>query len=308
MVDYEINGGIWALIALAVLSAWEAGTVWLAQVSGYPLWPLVGRAELPRYLSLWTGAVRGLVLAPAVLMVAAGVVAVVVPARGSAWWQGWVWLAMAVAVAVMVWFGGAAGRVAGAGGGLDLALFGSFLQRQWIGVALTTVLFLWTWGGVAVRIGERGSWVLAGTAGFACVGLAQVWMVQTLCYRLWPVVGRGDFYDYHVAWWHSIWTSIFIPAGVALTGTVVLIWQRPVAMDARLVAVLVGLQALLYLGTAAWWGPLMGRLATRSEGLLADRYALLMSTHWARVAVVTASAVVAVWGVVLVGKLVAGSR
>ena len=34
-------------------------------------------------------------------------------------------------------------------------------------------------------------------------------------------------------------------------------------------------------------GALMSRLATRAEGLLPDRYALLMSTHWWRVSIVT---------------------
>jgi hypothetical protein len=44
----------WLLTALALLCACNAGTVWLAQVSGYPLWPLVGKGEFSRYYTAWS--------------------------------------------------------------------------------------------------------------------------------------------------------------------------------------------------------------------------------------------------------------
>jgi hypothetical protein len=54
----------------------------------------------------------------------------------------------------------------------------------------------------------------------------------------------------------------------------------------------------MYLLTAAWWGPLMARLATREQGLLPHNYHLLMTTHWLRVAIVTAYGLVALCTVV----------
>ena len=43
----------WWLLALAALGWFEAGIVWVAQFSGYPLWGYVGRAAFPSYLEFW---------------------------------------------------------------------------------------------------------------------------------------------------------------------------------------------------------------------------------------------------------------
>jgi hypothetical protein len=55
------------------------------------------------------------------------------------------------------------------------------------------------------------------------------------------------------------------------------------------------LQVALLLGTAIWWGPLMAHLGAPNGGLLLERYRLLMITHWLRVGIVTAYALLAIW-------------
>ncbi|MGH7615604.1 MAG: hypothetical protein ACREPM_00070 [Gemmatimonadaceae bacterium] len=57
----------------------------------------------------------------------------------------------------------------------------------------------------------------------------------------------------------------------------------------------VGLQALLVLGTALWWGPLMARLSTAEGGLAEDLFPPLTRTHWIRVGIVTAYGALSVW-------------
>lgn len=49
--------------------------------------------------------------------------------------------------------------------------------------------------------------------------------------------------------------------------------------------------ALLFftsIGTAAWWAPLMARLVAPDGAMLLGDYQLLMSTHWIRVALISA--------------------
>jgi hypothetical protein len=112
--------------------------------------------------------------------------------------------------------------------------------------------------------------------------------VQLSSYPLWRFVGPAQFSAYHVAWWRSIWGVVLAPAGLVCLGAVLMIWIRPPQVARVEIWLGVGLQAMLVLGTAAWWGPLMARLETQAGALDPERYRILMNTHWLRVAIVTA--------------------
>jgi hypothetical protein len=133
-------------------------------------------------------------------------------------------------------------------------------------------------------------WLLLATLMFSAYGAGQVWLVQLSSYPLWRFVGTAEFRAYHLAWWRSIWGVVLAPAGLASVGAVLMIWLRPPRVAPVEIWVGVGLQAALVLGTAAWWGPLMARLETPSGALDPERYRALMNTHWIRVAIITAYA------------------
>lgn len=67
------------------------------------------------------------------------------------------------------------------------------------------------------------------------MGMGQIWLVQLSSYPLWAYVGAHEFHAYHIAWWHSIWGPIFIPAGLALfTAYAALVfWMTLIALDPR---------------------------------------------------------------------------
>jgi len=294
----------WLLIFLSLLGTYNAGVFWLAQLSGYPLWPLVGQGEFSRYYSVWSSSATILISAPMLLTLAASAAALWIHPRSVSAWALWTWLLLQTAVVTLTFLGWtAAGRhLATADGSLNLAAFAQLIRVYWLRVALVTIYasLCWWMLGRNLLPSEPGppqvkGWLLLLTVAFALVGATQVWMVQTLCYKLWPIVGTNAFYNYHLAWWHSIWTSIFIPAGLTLIGVVALLRWHPPQTDMRLVWAAVGLQVLLGTATGVWRGPLMGRLATRTQGLLMDRYDLLMSTHWWRVAIVTAYGLITLW-------------
>jgi len=294
----------WFLIVLAFLSTCNAGAVWLAQVSGYPLWPLVGRGEFSRYYAVWSGRATFLISAPLLLTLVASAVVLWMRPQGLPAWILWIWLILQAAVVALTFFGWAPSEVqlTTADGSLNLTAFAQLARMHWLLVALVTIYASLCWWMLGRNLLPSGpgpvqvkGWLLLLTVAFALVGVFQVWMVQTLCYKVWPHVGRSAFYDYHLAWWHSIWTVIFIPAGMTLIGILALLRWRLPQTDVRLVWAGVGLQILLGTLTGVWWGPLMGRLATRTEGLLMDRYDLLMSTHWWRVAIVTTYGLLALW-------------
>jgi hypothetical protein len=133
------------------------------------------------------------------------------------------------------------------------------------------------------------------TCALSLYGAGQVWLVQLSSYRLWTYVGEKEFHAYHAAWWRGIWGVILAPAAIVVVGSALMLW-RP-APDVPVWATWLGfaLQAALVLGTAIWWGPLMARVEAPGGGLLSNRYQLLMKTHWIRVVIVSAYAVLALW-------------
>jgi hypothetical protein len=153
-------------------------------------------------------------------------------------------------------------------------------------------------------------WILLLNLAFSMIGAGQVWLVQLSSYRLWAFVGPHEFHSYHIAWWHSIWFPLFIPAGLAIICTIGLFWFRPAAVPRSSVWAAIALISAIYLLTYIWWAPLMALIgATPAEfqavfkwGPLLDvvglrnktqvqLYDLLLFTHWLRVALLSAYAI-----------------
>src|ERR1700730_3361201 len=134
-----------------------------------------------------------------------------------------------------------------------------------------------------VDIMTRSQWLLAVTALLGVYGVGQIWLVQLSSYHLFTFVGAREFEAYHWAWWRSIWGPVLVPSGVLFIGSTLMLWMRPPGVPAWTVWLAFGLQLLMALGTAIWWGPLMARLAGPDTGLILPLYRQLMVTHWIRV-------------------------
>ncbi len=86
-----------------------------------------------------------------------------------------------------------------------------------------------------------------------------------------------------------------VPAALVAVGAVLMLWWPAANVPNWMVWLGVALQAALIFGTALWWGPLMANLAGPNGELLPKKYRLLMTTHWIRVAIITAYAALMVW-------------
>lgn len=128
------------------------------------------------------------------------------------------------------------------------------------------------------------SWYNAGT----------MWMTQ-VNWRLWSYVGRDDFPAYHRAWWFG-WRGIqpvVFPFGILATlGALAQLRWRLRGVPAWTTWAGVALWALTWGSTAAWWGRFQGRLdeVRLEDGSLNPLYRRLLATHWARVGLMTALA------------------
>lgn len=142
---------------------------------------------------------------------------------------------------------------------------------------------------------DIGQWLLLAVCALSCYGAGQVWLVQLSSYPLWTYVGERELSAYHMAWWRSIWGVVLAPAGLLTVGSVFMLWWPAPGIPRWMTWWGVALQAALVLGTALWWGPLMARLEGPSGALLVQRYRVLLLSHWLRVAIVTAYALLALW-------------
>jgi hypothetical protein len=129
--------------------------------------------------------------------------------------------------------------------------------------------------------------------------VGSIWLVQ-VSWRLFAHVGRAEFPAYHRAWWfglRGIQPVVFPPAIVAAIGSLAQLRWRPPGVAAPVAWLGVLLQVLTFGLTAAWWGRQQAQLADvrLEDGSLNPRYQRLLTTHWLRVALITASGVLQLW-------------
>lgn len=285
----------WWLLALAVLAWFNAGTVWLIQFSCYPLWPEVGADAFGAYFQCWQQSTWSVVALPFALTTIGSLVLLWLPGSDLPPWAGWMGLALQAAVQFVrvFWVRPLEQRVAWFSGRPNAPEYHHLMNANWLLIGLATgyaVLALWAWSRTswATTTNTRPKVLLFVTCALGLYAVGNIWLVQLVSYRLWPYVGKGEAYAYHIAWWHSIWGVLFVPAGLVLLGSIAMLWIRPEGISRRTGRVGFALQLAVYIVTGAWFAPLMARLATPDGGLSVPLYNLLMTTHWVRVALFTA--------------------
>ena len=290
----------WWLLALVFLAWIDAGIVWVVQFSGYPLWRYVGHEAFPAYFGFWQRSMRYVVGVPFVLTVGSSLFFLIVARRDFP--------------RVALWFGAILQlAVAGLWSSIVIpverlvAIVGDrpdtyrhLITANWVLIALVTAYaalmlgMFWRTHSLVPEVGRKRS-LLFVTSALGMYAVGNIWFVQLVSYALWPYVGKQEAYAYHIAWWHSIWGVLFIPAGVVLVGSILMLRVRPNGVSRQAGQVGFGLQLLVYLITAAWFGPLMARLASPDGGLSLHLYHVLMSTHWVRFALFTAYGILCVY-------------
>jgi hypothetical protein len=290
------------LIALAALAWFEAGMVWVIQCSCYPLWRYVGRGAFPGYFEFWQRSTLYIVGIPFGLTAAGSVLFLIVARRESR--HALLWLGSLLQIAaefIWLWMVIPAERlVAADAGSPETTAYRHLIAAEWILISVVTAYAALTLGMFLrtqplVRGTGRKRSLLFMTSALGMYAVGNIWFVHLVSYALWPYVGKQEAYAYHIARWHSIWGVLFVPAGVVLLGSIAMLWVRPEGVSRPTLQVGFGLQLFVYLITAAWFGPLMARLASPDTGLSLPLYHLLMTTHWVRFALFTAYGILCVY-------------
>ena len=284
----------WWLLTLAALAWFEAGIVWVVQFSGYPLWRHVGRGAFPAYFEFWQRSTSYVAGVPFALATAGALLLLIVDRRESSRALPWLGaILQLLAEFLRSWVVIPAERlVAAVAGNPDTPEYRHLIAANWLLIGVVTAYaalalgMFWRTQPLVPGIGSKRS-LLFITSALGMYAVGNIWFVHLVSYALWPYVGKQEAYAYHIAWWHSIWGVLFIPAGVVLLGSIVMLWVRPDGVSRHTGQAGFGLQLLVYFLTAAWFGPLMARLASPDAGLSLHLYHLLMATHWVRFALFT---------------------
>lgn len=142
----------------------------------------------------------------------------------------------------------------------------------------------------------KAQWVLTITLAASFYSVGNIWMTQ-FGWRLWPYVAPAEFSAYHNAWWAMIKPVVFPVAGIAVLGSIALIWWRPEGVTATPVWLNLALHVATYAGTAIFWGRWQANThyATLPDGSLDATYMRAMSTHWIRCLLITGNGLAVFW-------------
>ena len=124
--------------------------------------------------------------------------------------------------------------------------------------------------------------------GFYNVG--TIWAMEVDIFRSWKLVG-ADFYTVQQVHWRKLPYWIFTPVGIALAGSIALIWYHPVGSPVWAIWGVPFAQILSLLLTAVMWGPWQAKLAKDPLGAKSPYLAKILATHWIRTFLINASAI-----------------
>ncbi|MGB7957741.1 MAG: hypothetical protein WCF77_02770 [Minisyncoccia bacterium] len=135
--------------------------------------------------------------------------------------------------------------------------------------------------------------------GFYNVG--TIWAMEVDIFRSWKLVG-DDFNAVQTVHWKKLPYWIFTPVGLALIGSIALIWYHPVNSPAWAMWGVFLSQALSLVLTAIFWGQWQAKLSKDPLGAKSPYLAKILRTHWLRTLLINAYAFTLLAWVIIVAR------
>jgi hypothetical protein len=122
--------------------------------------------------------------------------------------------------------------------------------------------------------------------------------VEVDIFRSWKLVDAKDFPIVQKVHWRKLPFWVFIPLGLALSGSVALIWYHPVGSPSWAIWGNLGCQIASLLLTAIFWGPWQAKLSKDSAGPDSVYLDKILRTHWVRTVLINFYALImAAWAI-----------
>lgn len=126
----------------------------------------------------------------------------------------------------------------------------------------------------------------------AFYNVGTIWAHEVDIFRTWALlVDPSTFHAVQRVHWRKLPYWIFTPVGLALLGSIALVWYHPAYLPAWAIWGVLGCQIASIALTAAFWGRWQARLAQDPLGSQSPHLAKILRTHWVRTLLITAYAV-----------------
>ncbi len=125
--------------------------------------------------------------------------------------------------------------------------------------------------------------------GFYNVG--TIWAMEVDIFRSWKLVG-SDFRRVQEVHWRKLPYWIFIPVGLALIGSIILIWYHPIGSPEWAIWGVFITQALSLALTAIFWGQWQAKLSQDPRGSKSPYLTKILKTHWLRTLLINTYALI----------------
>ena len=118
--------------------------------------------------------------------------------------------------------------------------------------------------------------------------VGTIWAHEVDTFRTWKLVSAQDFRQIQTVHWQKLRYWIFTPLGLALIGSIALIWYHPTVAPPWAIWGNLGAQVASHLFTAMFWGPWQGKLSGDERGPASPYLTKILATHWIRTLLINA--------------------
>jgi hypothetical protein len=118
--------------------------------------------------------------------------------------------------------------------------------------------------------------------------VGAIWAHELDIFRSWKLIDAKDFPTVQTVHWRKLPYWIFTPIGIALGGSIALVWYQPAASPGWAVWGNLACQVASHLLTAIFWGPWQAKLGKDDRGPASPYLAKILATHWIRTLLINA--------------------
>ena len=136
----------------------------------------------------------------------------------------------------------------------------------------------------------------------AFYNVGTIWAHEVDIFRNWRVLDPENFRRLQTVHWKKLPYWIFAPLGLALAGSVTLVWYHPPGSPSWAIWSSLGAQLISHILTAVLWGRWQAKLSKDSAGGRSPYLAKILNTHWVQTFLINAYALILlVWVIKLYG-------
>jgi hypothetical protein len=126
----------------------------------------------------------------------------------------------------------------------------------------------------------------------ACYNVGTIWAHEVDIFRSWKLVDPTTFHRVQRAHWRKLPYWVLFPFGLALVGSIALVWYQPADTPRWTVWSALSAQLAAHVLTLFLWARWQAKLSRDELGSQSPYLAKILSTHWIRTLLINAHALI----------------